>query len=121
LRGFEIALLILGFPLWFPLLAAAIAVGFSVYAALWSVVLSLYAVDLSFAACGVEGMVLSLLYSVQGNGGAALFILGASLLLAGLTVLFWFVCLASTKGMVWLGKKMACGIKYLIIGKERRQ
>ena len=49
LRVWEIVLLILGSPLWFPLLISAFAVVFSVYAVFWSVILSLYAVDLAFA------------------------------------------------------------------------
>ena len=37
-RGWEIAMIIIGFPLWFPLLIAAAAVVFSVYVTLWSVI-----------------------------------------------------------------------------------
>ena len=41
MRGWEIALLIIGFPLWFPIAIAFAAVFFSVYIVIWSVILAL--------------------------------------------------------------------------------
>ncbi|MBO7406586.1 MAG: DUF1700 domain-containing protein, partial [Clostridia bacterium] len=47
MRGWEIALLILGFPLWFALLIAAAAIVLSLYITLWALVISLWAIELS--------------------------------------------------------------------------
>ena len=52
-KGLHILLLILGFPLWFPLLIAGFAVVLSLYALLWSVVISLWAVFVSLLAFGI--------------------------------------------------------------------
>lgn len=48
LSGWDIALLIIGAPLWAPLLIAALAIYFSLYAILWSLVAVLWAVELPF-------------------------------------------------------------------------
>ena len=45
----EMVLLVLGFPLWFPLLLAAFAVLLSVYIVLWSLILCLWAAELALA------------------------------------------------------------------------
>lgn len=48
LRGREIAVMIIGSPVWIPLLIAAAAVIFALYAVMWSLVLVLWAVELPF-------------------------------------------------------------------------
>ena len=48
LSGKELTLLIVGAPLWLPLLIAFVAIVFSLYAVLWSLVLVLWAVELPF-------------------------------------------------------------------------
>ena len=48
LKGWELALLIIGSPLWVALLIVALAVAFSVYAVIWALILALWAVELPF-------------------------------------------------------------------------
>ena len=48
LSGGEIALVILGSPVWIPLLAAALVLVLSMYIIIWSLVLVLWAVELPF-------------------------------------------------------------------------
>ena len=48
LRAWEIVLIILGSPLWLPLLVAGAAIVISVYAVIWSLVIALWAVELPF-------------------------------------------------------------------------
>ena len=50
MTGIEITLLIVGFPIWLPILISLFAVAFSVYVSLWATVISLYAADLSLPA-----------------------------------------------------------------------
>ena len=52
LRGWEIAVMIIGSPVWIPLLIAAAAVIFALYAVMWSLVLVLWAVELPFLIIG---------------------------------------------------------------------
>ena len=118
LRGWEIVLLILGFPLWFPLLFAALAVILSIYISIWAVVISLYAVDLALALSVVALIVGMFIYLFQGNIGGALMSLGAGILSAGLAILLFIGCVALSKGIISLTKKSLLGIKSWFVRKE---
>ena len=83
LRGWEIALLVLGSPLWISLGAAALAVVIALYAALWSVMISLWAVDLSLAVCGACGPLFPVVFAAQGNPLAGVALLGCCLSCGG--------------------------------------
>lgn len=91
-RGWEIALLILGSPVWVPLLLAAVIIAASVYIVLWSVVVVLYAADLSLAAGGLVGVAGFVTRLVLGDLAQALLFLGAGFVCAGLAILLFFVC-----------------------------
>ena len=116
LSGLEITLLIVGFPIWFSLLVAAASIIFSVYVTLWSLIVVLFAVEACFAACAFAGIVVSPLLFVLENIPSALFILGCGLFLAGLSVLWVFVCKWGVKGILWLTRVF---IKSLFIRKEK--
>jgi len=117
-RGWEIAVIIIGFPLWFPLLIAAGAVIFSVYVTLWSVIVALFAADVAFFAAAVAGLLGSLPIFILGNTAAGMLLIGAGLLCAGLGILWFFLCVAVTKAIVWLTKVF---IKSIFIGKGDKQ
>lgn len=102
LSGFEITLLIVGFPLWFPLLASVAATLFSIWVSLWAVVISFYAVEAAFMASAVGGIIAAVVMLTVGNSLSGLFLLGCSLASVGLGILWIFVCKYSTKGLVWL-------------------
>ena len=118
LRGWEIALLALGSPVWVPLLIAAFAVLFSVYVVLWALIVSLWAVWISFIAGALGGAAAGAAYLAAGKAPQGLFLIGAALVLAGLSIPLFFACKAATKGAARLTKKIARGIKSLFLGKE---
>ena len=115
----EILLLVLGFPLWFPLLLAAFAVLLSVYIVLWSVILCLWAAELSLAASALAALGAGILSFFRGEASNALLMLGAGRALAGLSVFLFFGCKAASKGAVVLTGKIALWIKSLFLRKER--
>ncbi len=117
LSVWEIVLLVVGSPVWAPLLIAAAAVVFAVYVVLWSVVVCLFAADLSLAAGAVTGIGGAMAYLRAGNIPAAAFSLGAGLVCAGLCALFFFVCTAAAKGAVSIGKRIILGVKACFIRK----
>lgn len=118
LRAWEIFLLVLGSPVWLPLLLAAFAVIFALYAAVWSIVVSLWAVGVSLAGAALGGAVSVVIACFQGNGIAGTAMLGAGLACAGLAIFWFFGCKWVTKGILLLTKKTALGVKSLFIGKE---
>lgn len=119
MRAWEIVLLILGFPLWFPLLVAAGAVVLALYVTLWSLVIALWAIEVAFIVSAVALLCGAVVFFVSGHGLAGLFALGAALIFAALAIFLFFGCVAASKGTVLLAKKIVIGIKNLFVGKER--
>lgn len=117
LKAWEIVLLILGAPLWIPLVATVIITVLAVYLSVWSVIISLYAVDLSIAVSGLVciGVALALLFNGQIIPCGVVF--GAGLVCVGLSILLFFAFNLVTKGILWVSKKVLLGIKGLFIGK----
>ena len=118
LKAWEIILLVLGSPVWIPLIIAAIAVLLALYVVLWAVVICFYAVDVSFVA-GTLACIVGLFVSLMvGNLAVALFSLGAGFALAGLTILMFFVCIGITKAVIKLTGWMLLRIKISFVGRE---
>lgn len=117
LRIWEIILLILGSPIWLSLLIAAIAVVFATYTVIWSALIVLCAVEITFGACSVFGIFAPVFYAVQGNIGTGVAIFGMGLILAGLTVLMFLVCRQATKTLCQVSKRIFLGIKSCFIRK----
>ena len=114
LQAWEIVLLALGSPVWLSLGLAAAAVILSLYAAVWSVDVSLWAVFAAFGA-GAVGGVLGL---ALGSGAARLAMLAVGMILAGLAIFLFFGCKAATKGIWTLTKCAAVWTKHRFLGKE---
>ena len=105
-KGWEIALLILGFPLWFPLLVAAFAVVLSLYASLWAVIISLWAVFAALAVCGLALLIGGIVSAFGAMISLGIALVGGSLVCAGLSIFLFFGCKALTKGTCVLTKKL---------------
>lgn len=119
LEAWEIVLIILGSPIWLPLLLSAIAVALSLYVVIWSVIISLWAVLVSFCAVAVTGIVLGVWVVSGGGTFGGLALLGVGLIFAGLSIFMAFGCIAASKGVVKLTGKCILAIKKCFVGKER--
>lgn len=121
LQGWEILLLVLGFPLWLPLLIAAFALLFSGWIVLWALVLCLWAAELSLIAGAVSGLAAGILYFLQGEAPRGLLLCGAGLALAGLAIFLFFGCRAAAQGAAILTRRSAAWAWSLFHRKERAQ
>jgi len=119
LEAWEIVLLILGAPVWLPLVLAVLAVLLSLYAALWSVVVSLWAVFGALAGCALGGIVGGIAITCAGELFAGLVLVGAGMICSGLAILTFFGCSGATKGTALLAAKAVLGIKKSFVGKEK--
>ncbi len=117
LSGWEVTLIILGFPLWLPLLAAAFAVVLAIYASVWSVIISLWAVFAAFAAYGFAAVVCGAAFAGQGEIWQGLATIGLGLVSGGASIFIFYGCKAATKGLIWLTKRTAMAIKNAFIKK----
>lgn len=121
LSAFEITLIILGFPLWFPLLIAAFSVVISLYAVLWSLVVSLWSVFVALVGAAFGVVVGGIITLIIGNAFSALAFIGVGALSAGLSIFLFFGCRAATKGSVRLTKALPLAIKKCFIKREGAQ
>ena len=103
--GLEIALLILGFPLWFPLLVSAFAVALSLYISLWAVIISLWAVFGALAGCACGPLVAGICLCMAGRVPAGMLCISGGLICGGLSIFLFFGCKALTRGAAILTKQ----------------
>lgn len=113
-----VVLLVLGSPVWLPLLLAGLAVALSLAVSLWAIVLSLWTVVLA--------LMLMLPLSVVGAAmkwanfpAEAVFLLGAACVSGGLAIPAFFFMRKATE---WCGKMTMAGvkgIKRLLIGRKK--
>lgn len=121
LRAGEIILLLLGSPLWVPMVLAVLALFFGAYVLLWAAVAVLYAIDLSAFACGAAGVFSILPFSLSGNAPQGIFIFGAGLVCIGVGLFFFFVC-NKVAGILLRGSKwLLLRIKYAFVGKGEKK
>ena len=100
---------------------SACAVVLALYVVIWALIISLWAIEVALWACAVGGVGMAIVYFVRGEVLPGLAVLGAALACAGLALLMLYVCIAATKGLLRLTKKIALGIKSLFVGKENKQ
>ncbi len=116
--GGEILLLILGAPLWIPLLVAAAAVLLAVYVSLWSVVISLYAVSVSAGACVLALLVCFFVFLLQSKFLEAAALFGFALLCIGLGIALFIAAHYAAKGLLRLVPWTLKTMKTAFIKKE---
>lgn len=115
-KGWEIALIAIGSPIWFSLLISAAAVVFSVTLALFA---SLWAVEISFAAGALAGVGAFVILLIQGNFAGAFLLFGAGLVCAGLSALLFKVCKVASIGLLDFTKMFASKLKSMFTVKEK--
>lgn len=118
LKVWEIVLLVLGSPLWVPLLFAGVLVLLACYAVLWSVIVALYAVDLSLALCAVAAIFGSLFHIPSGGVLPQIFLIGLGLMSGGLSVLLFFAFGKITTWILRLSKMALLALKFRFLRKE---
>lgn len=111
LSGLEIALIIVGSPIWLSLLLSLIAVLFSLYIIGWSIVISIWAILISLIAVLVAGIVLTIISLFSNSALVALSYLGATLVILGLTILMHYVCKIITRLYIKLTKLIVLSLK----------
>ncbi len=118
LRAWEIVLLVLGSPIWLPLLLALFVVVISIYAVIWSIIILLWAVEASLAACSVGGVIATAALIMQGDIVSGIAMLGAGILCAGLAIFGFFGFKCATYGILKLTKRIFIWIKSCFIKKK---
>lgn len=116
LKVWEIVMIILGAPLWLPVLLVGVVLLLCVYLLLWAMILTLYTMDLTLALGGIVFTVGAFLYT--GHIPTLLTFLGIGLACMGLGVFVFFGLNQLTKYGLILSKKCLLWLKSLFIRKE---
>ena len=115
--GWVILLLVLGAPVWLPLLIAVLAVIFALYVALWAVVISLWAAVAALILAGIAAIAGGIVELCRLHLAQGLVLLGGGLMCLGLCVVAFLLMKLITLGTVKLCKLLWTGVKSLFVGK----
>ena len=107
LDGLTLALIIIGFPLWFSLLMAV----FSVYVSLWAVIVSLWVVFGSLAGTPLLCLITAIISIYGGSFVKGMALLGLGLASAGFAAFLFFGCRFITASTAKLTKNFILWIK----------
>ena len=118
MKAWEIVLISVGSPIWLSLLIALFALLISAYAVIWSVVAVAWSVFAALAGSAVGVLTGGIVLICTGKLLVGLAFIGASLVLAGLSIFAFIGCIRGTKGTAWLTGKLALAIKKLFIRKK---
>ena len=111
-------LIILGFPVWFPLVAAAFVIILSIYISIWSIIISLWAVFGALVGCSFGFIIAGIFFAFGISIPTGIAIFATGIICAGLSIFMFYGCKAVTKGILILTKKIAIWVKGFIIKKE---
>ncbi len=115
LRGWEIVLLILGFPLWFPLLITFFVLVMVAILLVWIGVIVSYVTEIALSASFFTGVAAST--AALMNGDFPIFYIGIALMSLGGAIFLAFGCSGITKATAKLSKAIILGIKSWFIRK----
>lgn len=118
LSALEIVLLIVGFPIWFSLIAVCVSVLITLYVALWSIVISLWSVAISCGVSFIGSTILFIINLCNGNQSIGFCYLGLSFILLGISCLFVLLSKYLTVIIVKVPKFFFKWIKSFFIIKE---
>lgn len=117
LRAWEIVLLVLGSPVWLPLLVAVACILLALYLVLWVLVIALFAVCAALFGGALGGLAAAAVFLPLGHAASALFMAGGGLVLLGLAILTVMVSASAVKGVVALTRKGCFALKARLIRK----
>lgn len=111
-----LTLIIAGSPIWIAILASLFAAVISLYVGLWVVATVVCAVGISFGAVAICALPLAVIYCFKGAIIGAVFVLGAGLTCAGITVFMWYGCkhtvLLCARWTVWSFMKIISPLNF---------
>ena len=92
MRGWEIVLLILGAPLWIPLVITVFALALTVVCVIFSLIIAVVAIVFAFIVGGLAALIAGLVGFIAGDGIVALAKFGAALIMIGAGALLFLPC-----------------------------
>ncbi len=117
LRVWEIILLIVGSPVWFPLALSAILLFFVCYMVIWIMIFALYAIDFSFVIGAIAGFIQGGISIFTMGGMQAAFYFGGGLTSLGIAILLFFAFNILSVKLVHLSRQFVLWAKSRFVRK----
>ena len=117
LKAWEIVLIILGLPIWFPLVLAILIIFLSGFIVIWSLMLSIVVIDISFVTAGGGAIGVGFMTFFNNSKSFGAFEFGIGIFAIGLGLLLVFFTKSIITALVKVTKKMLVGTKNLVVGK----
>ena len=111
----KILLLVLTFPIWFSLLISLFAIVLSIGITFWALVIAFFFTGIAIVAAAVFGLFVAAGYVFMGKPMGGVFFVGVSLILAGLSIVFFLLSIGLARGLVWLTARIALSVKSLFV------
>ena len=118
LKAWEVVLIVLGSPVWIPLLMTAAVLLLTLWIVAFALLISFYAVVLSFVAAGIGGLICIIPLFIANSPYTAVLMLGAALIGIGIAILFVVSVKPVTVGIFRVCKASVNGIKRMFV-KEK--
>ncbi len=118
LKAWEVVLIVLGSPVWIPLLITAAVLLLTLWIVAFALLISFYAVVLSFVAAGIGGLICIIPLFIANSPYTAVLMLGAALIGIGIAILFVVSVKPVTVGIFKVCKASVNGIKRMFV-KEK--
>lgn len=118
LKAWEVVLIVLGSPVWIPLLITALVLLLTLWIVAFALLISFYAVVLSFVAAGIGGLICAIPLFIANSQYTAVLMLGAALIGIGIAILFVVSVKPVTVGIFKVCKASVNGIKRMFV-KEK--
>ena len=117
LRGWEIALICIGFPLWFPLAIVGLVLLFVGFILMWTGAIVVYATEIALVAATFMSFLSFFFGLFDGNLANNATYLGLGIMCLGGAICLSFGCYGITKAMIKATRGMFIGIKSWFIKK----
>lgn len=118
LKAWEVVLIVLGSPVWIPLLITALVLLLTLWIVAFALLISFYAAVLSFVAAGIGGLICAIPLFIANSPYTAVLMLGAALIGIGIAILFVVSVKPVTVGIFKVCKASVNGIKRMFV-KEK--
>lgn len=118
MSGLKIAAIACGFPIWFPLGIALLAIIFSLYAVIWSLVIALLAVLLALGLAGVAGVVGGIVNCFIIRPVTGFMMAGIGLACIGLFLMAIKPAIRGVKALCGASAKVGRGVKRALLPRK---
>ena len=118
IQAWEIVLLVLGFPVWFPLLITAMVLVMVAYILAWVLVIVTYSVEIAVTVGGLAALSAGLATFFSGAHWLGFGMVGAGIMCIGFAILWIFACIGATKASIQLTRAIILAIKKKFVARR---